>query len=258
MDHKVFDILSSLSFDYAILHKLSDVEDDALLAVKKERSLTEYCWTIKPSFLIFLFNHFENINSITYLDSDIFPFHNLNPIWKSLETASIILYPHNFPPKYDFLNENAGKFNAGILSLKNDNSAYNAIRWLREKSIEWCFAYNDKGRIGDQKYFLEIPELFTNVEECSNIGVHVGPWNAIGFNLAIIDNMLYVNNVPLILYHFHQFTLHKDLSYSPATTFYDISEYYIKYIYDKYQSYLLESFDIIKSYDSNYQLPNWK
>lgn len=58
---------------------------------------------------------------------------------------------------------------------------------------------------GDQKYLEGIPNLFGNIKIIDNIGVNVAPWNLIMNNNHIIsqkDNQVYIDNQPIISYHF--------------------------------------------------------
>lgn len=62
-------------------------ETDELLALKRERSKAEYCWTCTSVIIEYVLNHFL-VQSCTYLDSDLYFYSDPKIIFRrDLQTA---------------------------------------------------------------------------------------------------------------------------------------------------------------------------
>ena len=72
VDQKSFDFLSGLSLDNLFLLNLSELENDNLLEVKSIRSRAEYCWTLTPWSIQWVFEADPSARRVTYLDADLF------------------------------------------------------------------------------------------------------------------------------------------------------------------------------------------
>ena len=76
--------------------ELSSIEDQSLLAVKKVRSVAEYCWTLTPFLVDFCLKEFQ-LDSCVYVDADCYFFDNPNLLYeKFLKSGSVVLTKHNF------------------------------------------------------------------------------------------------------------------------------------------------------------------
>src|SRR5476651_2229543 len=72
--------------------------DAALLAAKQNRSQIEYFFTCTPSLPLFLFKKNPVMDSVTYLDGDLYFFGDAEEIHEEIGEASIAITPHRFPP----------------------------------------------------------------------------------------------------------------------------------------------------------------
>ena len=59
----------------------------------------------------------------------------------------------------------------------------------------------EKERFGDQKYLNKWPTLYKKLKIIENIGANVAIWNIKNYKWSLNDRV-YVNNTPLIFYHF--------------------------------------------------------
>jgi len=248
MDDLVYEVFDRLNLDSLSLYLLRDWESEELEAVKEDRNLAEYCWTVKPPFLLYLMETNPEMPAITFLDSDLFPFASLSPVWEALNGDSVLLYPHRFPPELDFLNQASGRYNAGMITFKNDVYGQAAARWWTEKVLEWCYHRDENGRLGDQKYLLRFAELFENVAECNHRGINVGPWSVGNYQVKSQKGMVFVDGVQLRLFHFHQFELREDLTYQPAAPFYKLNEETIENIYEPYNTRLVDALKMVRNH----------
>jgi lipopolysaccharide biosynthesis glycosyltransferase len=180
--------------------------DPLLYGSKSTRNQVEYYWTCKSSIIYLLLKLFPEIDTICYFDADIFFYQSPDPVWKALENHSVLIHEHRFSKERAALMA-YGRFNAGFAGFRNDKSGMEALRWWRERSIEWCYARIENGRYGDQLYLNQFPDLFQNVNILPHIGAGVGPWNHIQYKFTKdYQNNVWVNEYPLVFYHFHSFT----------------------------------------------------
>lgn len=204
MDQLCYDILSQLNYEEIHLISLEDFErfDGELLKTKQNRSLIEYYFTCTPSLPLFILANHPDVDIITYLDADLFFFNSPKPVFDEISDHSIAIIEHRFPP---YLNDTGanGKYNVGWLSFRRDGAGLAALRWWREKCLEWCYDRPDAGRMADQKYLDDWPTRFPGLLVLQHKGANLAPWNIGGYWLYWRGNQVYVEEDPLIFFHFH-------------------------------------------------------
>ncbi len=184
-----------------------EVRDKELLAVKPTRTLVEYYWTMTPTVILRILERNPAVNQLTYLDADLFFFSSPQPMFDELGSRSILIHEHRFSPAQTQLGAGNGKYNVGLLSFNRTETAFEALRWWRERCLEWCFARTENGKMGDQMYLNDWPDRFNEVVVLGHYGGGLGPWNHDQYRFRKDGNGLpWVNDVPVIFYHFHSFT----------------------------------------------------
>jgi hypothetical protein len=206
MDQQCYDILDKLNYEEIQLISLAEFEkgDAELLEAKQKRSLIEYYFTCTPSLPLFILAHHPEVDLITYLDADLFFFSSPQAVFDEIADHSIAIIEHRFPP---YLNDTGanGKYNVGWLSFRRDEAGLTALRWWRGKCLEWCHDRPDAGRMADQKYLDDWPTRFPGVLVLQHKGANLAPWNLGGYWLYWRGNRVYVDEDPLIFFHFHGF-----------------------------------------------------
>jgi len=100
LDAKTEDILNSWGMEKVIFIKLSDIEKyyPYLNELKKNRSFAEYCWTLTPHLIEFIFNKYNELYN-TYLDSDIYFYSNPDVLNIEMLKAKChtLITKHGFP-----------------------------------------------------------------------------------------------------------------------------------------------------------------
>jgi hypothetical protein len=253
MDDEALSLLSSLNLRYMQVVALAEFETAIHRRLRADRSLAEYCWTLKPSFLESILLNRESVQAITFLDADLLPYAAPDRLWEQLASCSVVLYPHRFPPNLAFLNEAAGKYNAGMISFGNDGDARQALTWWRERVLEWCYHRDEDGKLGDQKYLLQFPRRFSGVEESRHCGINVGPWSIGNYEVCRENGrVLLAPDEPLIFYHFHQYKLREDLSYIAASPCYPLTSDVIDNIYQPYTDKMIAALKLARSVKPNF------
>ena len=238
MDDEVHEILSLMKLPNVQLLQLSLVETKELERVKLERTVGEYCWTVKPFALKFVFDSDISVKRVTYLDADLWFRKSPAPIFQEFDKSGkdVLITDHAYSPEYD-LSEKSGQYCVQFTTFTREGGEP-VRKWWEERCIEWCFARYENGKFGDQKYLDDWPERFQKqVHVLSNQGWTLAPWNA--------NRFPYSNG---IFWHFHGLRLTEKHSKAMVqlTTEYSIPSITKKQIYEPYLDDLSAVIQVMK------------
>ncbi len=192
VDDSSYLLLKKCMLDNTSLIKRSQIENKELLSLRYKRKLNEYCWTLKPSLFIHLFDRYKQFDTITYIDSDIYFFSDPSSIYIDVPDFNILLTTHIIHRRY----------NAGFVCFRRSETAKSALVWWRKQCYDWCSEHPSGDKFGDQGYLNELPKMYSGVENVKTPGVNVAPWNYHIFNISSNNGIVTVNDKPLIFYHF--------------------------------------------------------
>jgi len=202
-----YNILKSLNFKYATIISLGEFENEALLKVKPERSVGEYCWTCTSSTILFCLDNYR-IDHCIYLDADLYFFNSPRPLIAEMGDESVMITEHRYTPKYD-QSVISGKYCVQFMYFRNNDEARTCLNWWVNACLEWCFAIPEDGKFGDQKYLDDWTERFHGIHELQHLGGGVAPWNIQQYDFEIVDGTLTgkelsgVQKFDVIFFHFH-------------------------------------------------------
>ena len=94
MDEETNTILQKLNLPNVRLLTLFDVEDETLQTARANRSPRKYCFTLSPSLPLFLLKN-NDIESITYLDADLYFSSSPEVVFEEMGANSIMIIPHH-------------------------------------------------------------------------------------------------------------------------------------------------------------------
>lgn len=202
LSEKCCAILKSLNLQNMRLICLEELErfDPVLLDVKRKRSPAEYIFTLTPSWIRFLLHSGGDMEMLTYLDADAAFFSSPETALGRVE-SSVGLVGHRFPTRLNHLLC-YGRYNVGWNTFALDARSNACVDWWRERCLEWCYDVYDQGRFADQAYLDQWPELF-GAQEIPHKGINVAPWNVDTFAFSSSNGMLWVDDDPLVFFHFH-------------------------------------------------------
>jgi len=235
-DEDTFNILTKNFLTNVSIISLKDFENEPLLNVKKDRTISEYCFTCKPSTIKYCIENF-NLDHCTYLDSDLVFYANPAILIKEMGDNSVLITPHNYYPKYD-QSATSGIYCAQLVTFKADTNGLKVLHWWAQACITWCYSRYEDGKCFDQKYLDSWPYIFNGVHVCRSEGAGLAPWNTLNYKISKKNNQIMVNDSPLVFYHFH------DLKYLTNDSWYlggyEIKQSVIDEIYKPYISNLLQ------------------
>jgi hypothetical protein len=243
MDQFSYRLLSQLNLPNLSLIAIADLEngDTELLDAKRNRSPIEYYFTCTPSLLLYALNNYPEVDLITYLDSDLFFFADPTPVYNEINASSIAIIGHRFPPSLRDL-EQYGIYNVGWLSFRRDQHGVACLRWWRERCIEWCYDRCENGRFADQKYLDDWPDRFPRVAILRHKGANLAPWNLANYRIRGEGSRVWVDEQPLIFFHFHGLKQIGDWAVEPSLPCYNLraSSRALRNIYSPYIRTLAE------------------
>ena len=206
-DDKCYDLLKKLKLEKATIISLKEFEDGELLRVKPSRTSAEYCWTSTSSTILYVLQKYK-VDMCTYIDADIFFYSSPKPIFDELGSKSILITEHRYSPQYN-KEEKSGKYCVQFITFKNDENGLKALKWWRERCIEWCYARYEDGKFGDQLYLDDWTERFEGVHVLQHLGGGIASWNVQQYSFSYVNNQLVgIENktgkkFDVIFYHFH-------------------------------------------------------
>ncbi len=197
LDAETEELLRRLDSQHVRRVPLAELEqaDPALLAVKPNRQPVEYFWTCGPALLVHVLRRDPTIETLAYLDADMFFFDAPAPIFAGLRDRSIVLMEQRY------VQAKGGRFNVGMLAFRRTPSALACLNRWREQCLEWCYDRFEPGRHGDQKYLEEWPDRY-DVTILEYAGAGVAPWNVETQRIHYRGGRVLVEGDPLVVYHF--------------------------------------------------------
>ena len=219
MDELCYEIIEKKSLSDVDLIRLEEVETKKLLEVKKERTFSEYCWTLTPLTPQIVFERNSSANRVTYLDADLWFIKDPFALFKEFESSNkeVMITDHAYDSDYD-QSEKYGKYCVQFMIFKRGGEIVR--KWWEKKCLEWCFARYEEGRFGDQKYLDDWLNRFPQyVHVLSQKESIQAPWNAKRFSCS-----------SSVIWHFHGLRIQKrkvlcflryKIPYSVITKIYD-------------------------------------
>ena len=254
MDDSCFSILKKINLSNVVLIKIEEFETDELRRVKKTRGVAEYCWTLSPCLPKFVFVTFAEVDFLTYLDADLFFYSSIDPIFEEIADSSIAIIGHRFSERLKEREIN-GKYCVEWVCFKRDLDGIKCLDNWRRQCIDWCYNRLEDGKMGDQKYLDDWPELFDSCHVIENLGSGVAPWNFEQYEFSqISDTEIYLNRThQLIFYHFHQFQILDIQKFNRIPSFYTKISQEPDCVYSFYEFSIKISLEIIRKYEPRFK-----
>ena len=179
MDETVEDSLNAIELPNLTVIPLKEIETKELLEVKPTRTVGEYCWTITPFAPKAVFEHDLNITRVTYIDADLFLFDDPQILLSEFEQTGkhVLITEHAYAPEYD-QTLSSGRFCVQFMTFRRTTESEKVMNWWQDRCVEWCYAYGEVGKLGDQMYLDRWPVLFgDSVHILQQVDKTLAPWN---------------------------------------------------------------------------------
>jgi hypothetical protein len=250
-DQDCYHTLQALKLSHCTVISLLEFEDPELLSVKASRSIAEYCWTSTPSTILYCIDRFQ-LDHCTYIDADLIFYQDPRVLIDEMGENEILISKHNYATLYD-QSEYSGIYCVQFMCFKNGARGMKALRWWRERCLEWCYARHEDGKFGDQKYLDDWTTRFEGVHVMQHIGGGVAPWNMQQFEFEQKEDSWWLKKQgdrtfqPLIFFHFHGVVFHLGQTVSLTGALYYMSNPVRTGLYFPYLHTLLQVEDWLAS-----------
>ena len=249
VDETSHKLLEKMNLAHVNLVSLKNIRTKRLAKVQRKRQIHEFCWTLKAWFLTYLLKNNYNLDSLLYLDADMFFFKDAGAIYREWGDHSIFLTRLGLSPGWE---RKSGKYSAGLVGFKRDYTGLKCLRSWRQKCLKWCFDRRENGLWGDQKYLDDWPGTFSAVKISRNIGINAGPWNIRKAGIYAKGDTIYLDNRELICYHFSGFKIAGENDYKLCTRKRLPAK--VKNIYSAYADEIKKAIAEIKSVDKEFKV----
>lgn len=198
VDEACAQALDRLRLDDVTVLRLQEVETEALRAVKPGRSIGEYCWTLTPFLPSAVFSRAPGVERVTYVDADVYFFASPATLIDEMVAAGkhVLITEHAFAPEYA-AHLRFGRFCVQFVTFRNTPGARGVLEDWQRRCLEWCFAHEENGKFGDQKYLDDWPREFGEVVHVlARADRTLAPWNVRHMSAR-------AGQAEPTLYHFH-------------------------------------------------------
>ncbi len=183
---------------------LEDVRREAM-----KYDILELNTNVKPAFLKHLMRAYD-LETVLYLDPDLFVYSPLTPVFDALQEASMVLTPHMTRPIHDgkLPGEQEmlynGTYNLGFIGIRRCDESWEMLDWWETRCLELGFSEGRTGLFVDQKWMNLAPGLFERVSILRHAGCNMAYWNLHERVLSVAPDGRYQVNgiVPLCFFHF--------------------------------------------------------
>jgi hypothetical protein len=196
--------MAALALPGVKLITLGMLEDQIprLITARANRSIVEYYFTCMAALHTYLFEKLPAIDGTMYVDADIQFFESPELVFDAIGDAPAAVTPHNFVPQMRHL-EQFGKFNGGWSAFRRTPEGLACLNWWLERSLEWCYDRLEGERYANQKYMDRFAEIAPDTRVLRQKGFNCAPWNIGNYRLTEQDGRVWIDDEPLVFFHFH-------------------------------------------------------
>jgi len=204
LDNETYDYLQSLEYENLVIISPSSYNSYFNISPDRYSDKKQYYFSATPNLCLYVLQNFPEVNLLLYLDADVYVFNSLDCLYDEIGEASIAICSHRFHPLFKLLSKNYGRYNVGVNIFRRSGEGVKCLNDWKNDCDNWYPGKPDYPFkiFYDQIYLDRWPDRYDDIKIIENIGVDVAPWNIANYRFTIRDGSYYVNDKPLIIYHF--------------------------------------------------------
>ncbi len=171
-------------------------------------TIYEICCALRPFFFAYLFETYS-IQTLIYLDADMYIYQPLTKVQEILRASQVVITPHLLAPLSDdgrFPDEptilNVGAYNLGFVALARGEHSARFLQWWQQHLLNDCVIDILHNLFVDQRWVDLVPGMFDQVVILRNAGYNAAYWDFPFRRLQRIGDEWFVNDAPLVFFHF--------------------------------------------------------
>lgn len=168
----------------------------------KDRSLLEAIISIKPLLLLQCITECRLEDTLIYFDPDVMFYSQISI--ENMCTSSFMVYEQKGISSKSI--QNYGRYNAGIVLVKNNSQGNEILRLWQDHCLQWCRLEVENHRYADQKYldYLSgLPGFTSSCSWSSNLSARAFNKQEREIDIRKSEAYIYVNGEMLESFHFH-------------------------------------------------------
>jgi hypothetical protein len=203
-DNETYDFLINLNYENLKPVSFETYNNFFNTNQEKYDDRKQYFFSATPNFCLYIFEKYESVDLLLYLDADVYVFNSLDNLYEEVDGASIAFCSHRFHPVFELLSKNYGRYNVGVNFFRRSEIGIRCLSEWKKECDEW---YPDKPGyalkfFSDQIFLDDWPARYQEIKIINNIGVNTAPWNIANYTFSIKNDLYSINQDPLIIYHF--------------------------------------------------------
>ena len=204
-DSKSKDLLNELINSSKVV--VENIQDSNFIAsflkdLEKDRSLLEALISIKPLLLLQCFADYRIEDTLIYFDPDVMFYSRIS--LHTMMNSSFLVYEQKGVSTES--KNNYGRFNAGIVLVKNSSQGKEILNLWHKYCLQWCRLEVEKDRYADQKYLdllSLVPGFQSSCSWSSNLSARAFIKKGERISIRNTKDSVYVNGELLESFHFH-------------------------------------------------------
>jgi len=251
LDEQSYDALASLALPAAKLIRERDLVDWApeLETARSDRSRVEFYYACTPRLVQYVSSHCQRGSGVVYLDADLSFFSGLPALMKHLAGGTVTVLAHE---SGDVKSEaEHGQYCVSIVYFSATEPAQKCLQWWADRCLESTgFSH---GVWGDQKYLEEFPSVVEGVRVVRAPAVVMAPWNAWRWSTARQNSEVFVEEAPLVTYHFARLLMIRPNLFIPVRREY-LSRDVLRQVYRPYMRRMRRSYFEVRAVQPTYRI----
>lgn len=246
MDSISYSMMMKMESESLVPISVDELITPEISAVRDRTTHGQFCWVCQPLLCEFILDNYDH-DMVTYLEADSLFFSDPEVLFRELGERAISLVPHNFSPTFDN-STHAGRFCVQFNAFRRNDVGRAILEYWKLS----CYKYNKETPLvyPGQTCLNDWPERFDGVKIIEHPGAGVAPWNIQHVKFEIRDSAPYVDGVPIVFYHYHQYGRYENGSHELGS--YPLSKQVIDAIYKTYIREIAAAERIVRSLDTTF------